>query len=51
MKIVIIGCGRLGASLAIDAAEQGHQVTIVDKEPRSFNRLPEDLRSFRMAWM
>jgi trk system potassium uptake protein len=43
MRILIVGCGRLGASLAIDAAEQGHRIAIIDKDPRSFSRLPADL--------
>ncbi|MBA7645038.1 hypothetical protein ES703_52790 [subsurface metagenome] len=40
MKVVIMGCGRVGAQLAslLDAEE--HQVTILDKDVYSFRRLP-----------
>jgi trk system potassium uptake protein len=43
VRIVIVGCGRLGARLVMDAAEQGHEVSIVDNDPRSFRRLPSEL--------
>lgn len=38
MKAVIVGCGRLGSSLAMSLAQDGHQVTIIDREARSFQR-------------
>jgi trk/ktr system potassium uptake protein len=39
MKVVIVGCGRVGAILAelLDAA--GHQVIILDLQTRAFDRL------------
>jgi trk system potassium uptake protein len=45
MKILVLGCGRLGARLAMDAAEEGHEVAIIDSDPRSFSRLPSDLNA------
>ena len=39
MKIVIIGCGRVGAGLAQSLSLQGHSVTVVDPEPSAFERL------------
>lgn len=39
MRHVIVGCGRLGAILATTLAEEGQQVTIVDREPDAFRRL------------
>ncbi len=30
MKIVIVGCGRLGAYLALSLSKEGHSVTVVD---------------------
>lgn len=44
MKIVIIGCGRVGAFLAglLDAG--GHEVTVVDLERSAFGHLPADFR-------
>ena len=39
MKIVIVGCGRMGVSLARSLNLKGHQVTVVDKDPLAFERL------------
>jgi trk system potassium uptake protein TrkA len=40
MKILIMGCGRVGARLASLLDEDGHQVTILDVDTYSFRRLP-----------
>ena len=39
MKILIIGCGRLGAGLAQTMLFRGHSVVVVDKDPLAFERL------------
>jgi trk system potassium uptake protein TrkA len=39
MKILIIGCGRLGSLLAENLEEDGNDVTVVDKLSRAFLRL------------
>lgn len=39
MKIVILGCGRVGATLATMMSAEGHTVTIIDQNSDSFNRL------------
>jgi len=41
MKIVILGCGRVGARLAQLMEEDGHKVSIIDADPLSFSRLYE----------
>lgn len=41
MHIVVIGCGRVGAGLAVRLADHGYSVAIVDKSERAFRRLPE----------
>lgn len=41
MKVIIVGCGRVGAALAISICQQ-HHVTLVDTNPRSFERLGPD---------
>lgn len=40
MKVVIMGCGRVGAYLAGQLDAEGHQVTVLDLESYSFRRLP-----------
>jgi trk system potassium uptake protein TrkA len=39
MKIIIIGCGRVGAGLANALSARSHDVTIVDHDVHSFERL------------
>ncbi|MDD4137206.1 MAG: TrkA family potassium uptake protein [Methanoregula sp.] len=39
MKILIIGCGRMGAGLALFLSQSGHQVTVIDNDPGAFERL------------
>ncbi|MFN2484739.1 MAG: TrkA family potassium uptake protein [Candidatus Limnocylindria bacterium] len=40
MNIIIIGCGRVGALTAHRLDEAGHEVSVIDVNPRSFDRLP-----------
>jgi trk system potassium uptake protein TrkA len=40
MKILIMGCGRVGGRLASQLDEDGHEVTILDIDTYSFRRLP-----------
>lgn len=44
MKIVIMGCGRVGARLAGLLDADRHQVTILDVNSYSFRRLPTDFK-------
>lgn len=44
MKIVIVGCGRVGAVLAESLDRDGHEVVIVDTTTRAFDRLPDDFK-------
>jgi len=40
MKVVIMGCGRVGAQLAALLDAEGHSVTVLDADEYSFRRLP-----------
>lgn len=42
MKLVIVGCGRVGAMAAVALAKAGHQVTVIDINRRAFDRLGPD---------
>jgi trk system potassium uptake protein TrkA len=42
MKIIILGCGRLGAHLARRLDDEGHDVTVIDRTSDSFARLGSD---------
>ena len=44
MRIVIVGCGRVGAALAESFDAEGHQVVILDVSTAAFDRLPGTFR-------
>lgn len=39
MNIMIVGCGRVGSQLALLLSQEGHNVTIIDKNQDAFKRL------------
>ncbi len=39
MRIVIVGCGRVGATLARILAVEGHHIAVVDERKEAFRRL------------
>ena len=39
MNVVIFGCGRSGANLALQLASRGHAVTVIERNPDSLRRL------------
>lgn len=40
MKVIVVGCGRVGAALAARLRVEGHEVCVVDKEPKARRLLP-----------
>jgi len=40
MKVIIVGCGRVGSYTAAALAREGHEVVVVDKNMEAFRRLP-----------
>lgn len=44
MFVVIMGCGRLGAELAVILETDGHEVSILDVDKYAFDHLPPDFR-------
>jgi len=38
VKVLIVGCGRIGSRLAQELDRDGHDVTIVDNNPAAFSR-------------
>ncbi len=41
MRVVILGCGRVGSTMALMLDSEGHEVSIIDMEPSAFRRLGE----------
>ena len=44
MKIVILGCGRVGSTLATMLDQSGHEVSVIDYSSEAFQRLSPDFR-------
>lgn len=44
MKVIVVGCGRLGAELAYNLFKRGHEVSVIDNVPAAFNNLPADFQ-------
>lgn len=44
-----MGCGRVGATLATQLEQQGHSVAVLDQNPDSFRRLPEEFSGQRVT--
>ena len=44
VHIVIVGCGRVGSGLARALEAEGHSVAVIDRNRKSFRRLPADFK-------
>lgn len=44
MKVVILGCGRVGATLADMLSRAGHTVSVIDTSSDAFQRLSPDFQ-------
>jgi trk system potassium uptake protein TrkA len=40
MKVMVVGCGRLGSQLVARLAKQEHEIVVVDSSPTAFANLP-----------
>ncbi len=43
MKIIIIGCGKVGSTLAEELCEENHELTVIDKNPQKIQQLSENI--------
>jgi trk system potassium uptake protein len=44
MKVLVVGCGRLGAELAFRLFQRGHDVSIIDVDEKAFSKLPAEFQ-------
>jgi trk system potassium uptake protein TrkA len=42
MRVIVVGCGRVGSGLAVRLQQDGHAVAIIDKAANAFRRLPDE---------
>jgi trk system potassium uptake protein TrkA len=41
VRVIVVGCGRVGSELAVRLQREGHAVVVLDKARNAFRRLPE----------
>lgn len=41
LKIIIVGCGKVGATLVEQLSKEGHDITIIDKNPQKMHAIEE----------
>ena len=51
MRVVVMGCGRVGASLADALSRLGHEVAIIDRDEAAFHRLSPEFTGERILGM
>ena len=39
MHVVVVGCGRVGSTVAVNLVEAGHSVCVIDRRADAFRRL------------
>jgi trk system potassium uptake protein TrkA len=39
MRVIVLGCGRLGSRVANMLDGEGHEVTVIDRDPETFEKL------------
>lgn len=49
MKIIIMGCGRVGEQTAKLLISEGHQVTIIDQDENALERLGDDFKGRKVT--
>ncbi len=49
MNVLIMGCGRVGSTLATRLDREGEHVTVVDTDPYAFRRLPSDFKGEKVV--
>ena len=48
-KFIVVGCGRLGSSLANRASAKGESVIVIDEDGGSFERLDDAFGGFQIS--
>lgn len=44
MKVIVVGCGRVGSTLAYQMSKMNHAVTVIDRDKSAFDNLPLDFQ-------
>ena len=49
MHIVIMGCGRVGSSIAHTLEDRGHSVAVIDQDPEAFRKLRSGFKGIKVT--
>lgn len=49
MHMIVVGCGRVGSTVARELADAGHDVVVIDRKADAFRRLGEDFAGRTMT--
>jgi trk system potassium uptake protein TrkA len=49
VHVVIVGCGRVGSTLALELIASGHTVAVIDRKSDAFKRLGENFSGLTIA--
>ncbi|MEO1286175.1 MAG: TrkA family potassium uptake protein [Chloroflexota bacterium] len=47
-KVVVVGCGRLGSTVASDLSANGHRVIVIDTRESSFDKLSQSYSGYKI---
>lgn len=49
MKVIVVGLGRMGAGLSLNLVKKGHNVTVIDSNPESFDVLGKEFPGLKVV--
>ena len=49
MHVIVVGCGRVGSSVATELVLRGHEVVVIDRRREAFRRLGSDFAGTTMT--
>ena len=49
MHMIVVGCGRVGSTVARELVDAGHEVIVVDRKADAFRRLGADFAGRTMT--
>lgn len=48
LYIIVVGCGKVGSTLAKSLADEGHDVVVIDSDQKNFERLGPDFNGMKI---
>jgi trk/ktr system potassium uptake protein len=48
MKVIIMGCGRVGEQLSLVMSQEGHDIVIIDQDPAALDRLDPEFHGTKI---